>query len=160
MIICYFLMLTSLVLVTITAFQGYFQFNIFKASYQQFALFSTIFYMFSQTLIMFYFIGSGTAIKNELVKSISKINIYDKVKKSKMILFPHLTLNMFIIGLSFVLIGGVDTGATSKTTQSIIFSLGYLHFIYIIKLQHSAFKNNIEVLIDIADLNHNEFIAR
>ena len=50
----------------ITGFQGYYQFMIVKAGHQQFALFSTIFYMFTETLVMFYFIGSGTAIKKEI----------------------------------------------------------------------------------------------
>ena len=113
MIICYFCMALSLFLITITGLQGYFQFLIFKASHQQFALFSTIFYMFSETLIMFYFIGSGTAIKKEVSQSDFPINTYEKVKKTKMILFPHLTLNMFLFGIIFVLGGAVETGSVS-----------------------------------------------
>ena len=158
MIICYFCMLTSLCLITITGFQGYFQFIIFKASYQQFALFSTVFYMFSQTLIMFFFIGSGTAIKKEITESILITDTYEKVKKTKMTLFPHLTLNMFIIGSAFVLIGAVDTGAASNLTQNIFFLLGYIHFLFIIKIQHNAFKENIDIIIEIADVNNSKSI--
>ena len=65
-------MLFSLVLLKVTGAQSYFKFFIFKASYKEFALFSTTFYMFSETLIMFYFIGSGTAIKNALVESTNR----------------------------------------------------------------------------------------
>ena len=96
MIICYICMLFSLVLLTVTGVQSYFQFNIFKASYQEFALFTTTFYMFSETLIMFYFIGSGSAIKKEVSQFNYQTNAYEKIKKAKMILFPHLTTNMLL----------------------------------------------------------------
>ena len=91
MVICYLCMAIALFFLFITGLQGYYQFFIFKASHQQFALFTTIFYMFTETLIMFYFIGSGTAIKKEIIKSINYASTYEKVKKTKMILFPHLT---------------------------------------------------------------------
>ena len=159
MIICYVCMAISLFLLTVTGLQSYFNFIIFKASYQQFALFSTTFYMFSETLIMFYFIGSGTAFKKEVSDSIILTNTYEKVKKTKMLLFPHLTLNMFIIGLAFILIGAVDTGSTSSFVQSIIFLLGYIHFIYTVKIQHIGFKENINVLIEIAELNKIESVV-
>jgi len=153
MIICYFLMLVSFVLMTITGLQGLLQFTLFSTTYQQFALFATILYMFSQTLIMFYFIGSGTAIKKEINNSDIGMSIYEKVKKTKMILFPHLTLNMLIMGIAVILIGAVDTGASTNYVQSTTFILGYFHFLYTIKVQHVGFKENIDVIIELAEVN-------
>jgi len=153
MIICYLFMGLSFVLVSITGLQSYFEFNIFNANYQQFALFSTTFYMFSQTLIMFYFIGSGTAIKKEVLVLGLKTDTYEKVKKNKMILFPHLTLNMFFMGTAFILIGAVDTGSVSSLLQSIIFICGYFHFLYSIRIQHIGFKDNINLVIELAKSN-------
>ena len=152
MIICYFLMLVSFVLMTITGLQGLLQFTFFSTTYQQFALFATILYMFSQTLIMFYFIGSGTAIKKEINNSDIGMSIYEKVKKTKMILFPHLTLNMLIMGIAVILIGAVDTGASTNYIQSTTFILGYFHFLYTIKVQHVGFKENIDVIIELAEV--------
>ena len=105
---------------------------------------------------MFYFIGSGTAIKKEVLESGLKSNTYDKVKKTKMLLFPHITLNMFIIATAFILIGAVDTGATSSLIQNIIFLVGFIHFLYTIKIQHTAFKENIDLIIELADLNQSK----
>ena len=153
MIICYFCMLVSVCLITITGLQGYFQFIIFKASHQQFALFSTIFYMFSETLIMFYFIGSGTAIKKEVTQSGVPANTYEKVKRTKMNLFPHLTLNMLLVGIVFILGGAVETGAISGIAHGILFIITFFHFIYTILVQHTGFKENIDVVIELADLN-------
>ena len=153
MIICYICMTLSVLFLSITGLQSYFDFNIFAASYQKFSLFSTVFYMFSETLIMFYFIGSGTAIKKEVIDSKIDTSIYEKIKKTKMILFPHLTFNMLIIGLAFILIGAVDTGSISSFYQISLFVIGYFHFLYTVKIQHLGFKENIEVIIEIADLN-------
>jgi len=138
---------------TITGLQGLLQFTLFSTTYQQFALFATILYMFSQTLIMFYFIGSGTAIKKEINNSDIGMSIYEKVKKTKMILFPHLTLNMLIMGIAVILIGAVDTGASTNYIQSTTFILGYFHFLYTIKVQHVGFKENIDVIIELAEVN-------
>ena len=151
MIICYICMIFSFILLSITGFQGYFQFMILEASYQEFSLLSIIIYMFSETLIMFYFIGSGTAIKKEINQNKIKTDTYLRVKKTKMILFPHITINICLIGLSFILIGAVDTGMASSSLQQVIFLFGYLHFVYTLRLQHVGFKENIDLLIELAD---------
>ena len=153
MIICYLCMGTSLCLIFITGLQGYYQFIIFKAHHQQFALLSTIFYMFSETLIMFYFIGAGTAIKKEVMSSKHLTSSYEKVKKAKMLLFPHLTLNMFLIGLVFILGGAVETGSVSGMTHGLLFIIGFIHFLYTIRIQHIGFKENINIIVELSDLN-------
>ena len=153
MIICYVCMAMSCALLFLTGIQGYFQFNIIKASHQQFALFSTIFYMFSETLIMFYFIGSGTAIKKEVSQSDIPAITYDKVKKTKMILFPHLTLNMLLVGIVFILGGAVETGTISGFVHGILYIITFFHFIYTIQVQHIGFKDNMDVVIELADFN-------
>ena len=153
MVICYICMFFSIVLLSITGLQSYFQFMIFQASYQEFALITIVFYMFSETLIMFYFIGSGTAIKKEVMNARHLTSCYDKVKKTKMILFPHLTLNMIFIGIAFILIGAVDTGSVPASLQSIIFTIGFIHFLYTVRVQHLGFKENVDIVIELANVS-------
>ena len=152
MIICYFGMLTSLCLITITGLQCYFYFNIFEAGYQQFALFSTTFYMFSQTLVMFYFIGSGKTIKETIVAYNLDKNIYDDVLLSKRKLFPHITLNVLLIGTVFVIGGGVHTKSIPILAHSILFFISLIHFIYLIYLQHFYFKDTARILSHLGTL--------
>ena len=153
MIICYFGMFFSVLLLLISGLQNYLNFFIYKANYQEFALLAIIFYMFSQTLVMFYFIASGTAIKKEIIKNKIKTIAYEKVKKTKMILFPHLTFNILLLGTAFVLIGAVDTGSVSRFIQSSLFIFGFLHFLYTIRIQHIGFKENIDIIIELAESN-------
>ena len=112
--------------------------------------------MFTEILIMFYFIGSGTAIKKTIISSGINNNLYNKVKQTKMKLFPHLTLNIIIVGLVFILGGAVQTGRISGFIHGIIFDIGLIHFIYTTLLQHRGFKENVKI---IGELSNTETIT-
>ena len=150
MIVCYFCIAVTFLLLSLTGLQGYFQFYIIKASHPQFALFTAIFYMFTETLVMFYFIGSGTAIKKSIKMGAGESSLYEKVKKTKMILFPHLTMNMLFIGTVFILGGAVQTGSIPGWMHGLLFNLAFIHFLYVIVIQHRGFKENVEIIGKIA----------
>ena len=150
MIVSYLCIAISIVLLTLTGFQGYFQFKLMQANHPQFALFTAIFYMFTETLIMFYFIGSGTAIKKSIKLGGGEPSLYEKVRKTKMILFPHLTMNMLFIGTVFILGGAVQTRSISGWMHGLLFDLAFIHFLYVIVIQHRGFKENVEIIGEIA----------
>ena len=150
MIISYLFITFTSILLLLTGLQGYFQFQLIQASHPQFALITAIFYMLTETLVMFYFIGSGTAIKNTILTEGLETNLYVKVKKTKMKLFPHLTLNMIFIGTVFILGGAVQTGRVSGWIHGILFDVSLLHFIYTTILQHQGFKENVEIIEDLS----------
>ena len=132
MLLSYFLMILSLILLIINGMQGYLQFKIYNATHIQFAFIATIFYMFSQSWIMFYFIGSGKTIKETILKFNLDKQIYQEVIISKKNLFPHLTMNILFIGTVFVIGGAVHTQLISKTTHGLLYIFSMIHFIYLI----------------------------
>lgn len=150
MIVSYLCTAISIILLALTGLQGYFQFHLIQANHPQFALFTAIFYMFTETLVMFYFIGSGTAIKKSIIMEDGETSLYEKVKKTKMILFPHLTLNMFFIGTVFILGGAVQTGSFPGWLHGLLFDFSFIHFLYVIVIQHRGFKENVEIIGKIA----------
>lgn len=152
MITSYCCIAITFILLFISGLQGYFQFYVYKASHHDFALITAIFYMFTETLIMFYFIGSGTAIKNNIIEEKSPLHLYENIKKTKMKLFPHLTLNMLLMGTVFILSGAVHVGSMSEGLRGVLFICAFIHFLYTTQLQHNGFKENIEILIKLADL--------
>ena len=83
MLLSYFLMILSLIFLIVNGAQGYMQFKIYNATHIQFAFIATIFYMFSQSWIMFYFIGSGKTIKETILKYDLDKKIYQEVINSK-----------------------------------------------------------------------------
>ena len=160
MIICYFCMFFSCILLFITGLQGYFNFLIWNANYLQFGLFTIIFYMFSETLIMFYFIGSGTAIKNEINNYNIMSSSYESVKKTKMKLFPHLTLNIVLMGVVFVLNGAVYAQLITSVQHNILFLISFIHFLYTLQLQHDGFKENIKIIVELAEMKEIQSIVK
>ena len=146
MIISYLFMVATFILLVLSGLQGYYQFQIVEANHSQFALLTICFYLLTETLIMFYFIGAGTAIKKTIQTNGISTNIYDQVKKTKMKLFPHLTLNMALLGMVFILGGAVQTGRVDGWLHSILFVLAFIHFMYTILLQHRGFKENVDII--------------
>ena len=150
MIISYLFIAITIILLSLTGLQGYFQFYIIQANHPQFALLSVIFYMLTETLVMFYFIGSGTAIKKTIQTGGMNTNLYENVKKTKMKLFPHLTLNMIFMGTVFILGGAVQTGRISGWIHGFLFDLAFIHLLYTTYLQHLGFKENVEIISKLA----------
>ena len=133
--------------------QGYFQFQVFQASHAQFGLLAAVFYMFTETLVMFYFIGSGTAIKKTIASLSIETDGYEKVKKTKMLLFPHLTMNIVFVGVISILGGAVQTGSVAGWIHGLLFDLAFFHFLYTTVLQHRGFKENVEIIGEISLVN-------
>ena len=152
MIISYLFMAATFILLVLSGLQGYYQFQIVEANHSQFALLTIIFYLLTETLIMFYFIGAGTAIKKTIHTNGISTSIYDQVKKTKMKLFPHLTLNMAFLSTVFILGGAVQTGSMAGWMHGLIFFLAFIHFIYTVVLQHRGFKENVDIIGKLATL--------
>ena len=107
--------------------------------------------MYAAILILSVFIVSFFIIQYRVEKFIYKRvkKIYDDVLESKRKLFPHITMNVLLIGTVFVIGGGVHTKAISAMTHGVLFFGGLIHFIYVIYLQHYYFKDTARILIDL-----------
>ena len=149
MFICYVLMGLSFIGILTNGLQGFLYFNIYKADHIAFAFVSTILYMFTQTLIMFYFIGSGKKVKETIISHNLNREIYQEVISLKKILFPPLTLNMLFVGTVFILGGGVHTGAVNKYWHSGLFFISILHYLKVIMIQHKSFIKNSYILSEV-----------
>ena len=153
MILSYLLMGISFTSIIISVFSGFFEINIYGASHILIALYSSIIYMFTETLIMFYFIITGVKIK-EFIKNhdLDLVQYYKPVLDMKMKLFPNIMVNMIIIGAAFILYGAVDNDIISSLLHLIVYFIGILHFAWLIFLQHRCFITNTELVILIHDL--------
>jgi len=149
MFICYVLMVLSFIGILISGLQGFLQFNIYNANHITFAFIPTILYMFTQTLIMFYFIGAGKKIKDTIINHNLNKQIYQDVINIKKILFPPLTLNMLFVGTLFILGGGIHTGAINTYWHSGLFFISLLHYLKVIIIQHKSFIENSYILSEV-----------
>ena len=150
MIFSYILMAISLLAIMLAGFLGYSQSN---EDHIFLSLFSSIIYMFSETLILFYFIVSGGKIK-EIIKNnnLDIVEYYKPVLDMKMKLFPHIMLNMIIMGTTFIIGGGTHTKVISADIHSLCFFIAIVHYLWLIIFQHRCFIRNTELVILVYDL--------
>ena len=139
-------MFLSFLGILINGLQGFFHFKIYNATHVAFAFISTILYMFTQTLIMFYFIGAGKRIKETIINHQLDKTIYEEVIAIKRELFSPLTLNMLFVGTAFIIGGGVHTGAVNKYWHTGLFFISILHYLKVIIIQHQSFIKNSDIL--------------
>ena len=78
--------------------------------------------------------------------------IYHDVIVSKRKLFPHITMNVLLIGTVFVIGGGVQTKVISHNTHAALFFIGLFHYVYLMKLQHYYFKDTARILTHLGNL--------
>ena len=146
MILFYILMILSFVTLSMNGIQWIFRFDIYNANYISFSFVSTLLYMFTQTLIMFYFIGAGKKVKETILENNLDKDVYQEVIDLKRKLFGPLTLNMLFVGTAFVLGGGVQTKVINKYWHHFIFLIGLIHYVKIVMIQHSCLIANTQIL--------------
>jgi hypothetical protein len=81
------------------------------------ALFTTFLLCLSQVFVMFYFIGTGSQIK-ELVKEKGlPVELWRKTVEFKNRLFGWISAAILLVMATFILGGGVDTGVLPRWTH-------------------------------------------
>ncbi len=153
MYLSYFLMVTSFISLVIWGVIEYLSVNFLSMNHIQFSLIASILYMFTQTLIMFYFIAAGKNIKKFIINNKLDINNYKKVLSMKMKLFPHIMVNMVILGTVFIIGGAIFSNIISEWQYAVLFFICISHYAYLLIVQHNCFKVNTELVIKLYKLS-------
>ena len=133
------------------------QFRDYIGKHISYAFASIIIYLFTQTIIMFYFIGSGKKIKETILKYNLDKSIYKEVIKIKKELFPHLTMNILFMASAFILGGAVHTVKNFNIWwHSGLFIFSIIHYLKLIFLQIRAFKADRDILLEIGKIIANQ----
>src|SRR6185295_9226864 len=107
-----------------------------------FIILTSVIYLFTETLVIFFFVGTGVSVK-EYVHSHKLSNDYHKKSiKVKFKLYPPLLLNMLLMIILFILVGAVDTGHVAKWFYQLLFTACLIHFIFVKKIQNDCFREN------------------
>lgn len=149
---CYFFSLTTL-LCLITGFvQSFNNFHIFNANHVLFIVFTSIMYSFTETLIIFFFVGTGVSIKeytqsHKLDNSFHKRSIAVKRK-----IYPPLMMNILYMIILFVLVGGVDTHRVPKWAYQTLFIVCIFDYLRIKIIQNESFKLNTQIILEMSGI--------
>ena len=151
MISCYLLTGFSLLLYILTGIQGYFQFPVFGLSHPSLALLTASIYLFTETLIIFFFVGSGVDIKEYIKEGLADENHHRQSILIKKKIYPPTMLNILLVITVFVIGGAVDTNIIPHWVHGILFFITLVHFLKMVKTQNSCFRETVNIRINIAE---------
>ena len=156
MIICYALMLVNLINLTLTGASGYWHFDILGASHTRFALFMILIFTITETVVMYFFISTGKAIKSAIESGLGKEELWKRERKLKMELFPQLMLTILLVGGWFIHIGAVENQMSPKWVHDLIFALAFTHHLWSLNIKNNSFKEQLSIIAELEPTQETE----
>ncbi len=150
---CYLLSLLSAISLLIAGLQGYFQFSFLGANHPTFALLAVIVYLFTETLIIFFFVGIGVSIKEFLQTTHADSNYHKRSLAIKRKVYPPMLLNMLLVMVLFISGGAVDTGHLAGWIHGLLFCGTILHFFSVLNIQHQSFKESTAIVLEMSGIS-------
>ena len=152
MILCYVMGLLSFLLLMLNGIQGYFTFKIFHANHATLAILTIIVYLFTKTLIIFYFVGIGVSIKEFMLENRLAGDYHKRMISVKRRVYPPLLLNMLLVMTLFISGGAVDTRHLLPWIHGTLFFIALVHFMKTIRITHESFIESTAIVMEMAGL--------
>ena len=149
-ILCYLMTFTAFFLLALNGIQGYIPFKIFQANHAALAILTIIVYLFTKTLIIFYFVGIGVSVKEFMLERKITGDYHKRMISVKRRVYPPLLLNMLLIMILFISGGAVDTKHMPGWAHGLLFYAGMFHFLKTTLIEHQAFKDSTAIVVEMA----------
>src|SRR5436190_22548323 len=106
-----FLFLGSVILIGFVTYEGYrtSMGSLAASAHIRFALFGMVVVLFTQTMTLFYFVGTGSRIKKVVGEYRLDPALFERTRVFKSRLFPWLTFTPLVTMAAFILGGGAHT---------------------------------------------------
>jgi len=149
---CYILSLLTFVMLLVALVQNFLNFDVINAGPLTFIILVSIIYLFTETLVIFFCVGTGVSIKEYTQNHHLKSDYHKKSISIKRIVYPPQMLNILLMMILFILMGAVDTMGLSIWVYRAYFILCLLHFIKAKVIQHRCFRENTENVLAMSGL--------
>ena len=108
-----FLFLGSVILIGFVTYEGYrtSMGSLAASAHIRFALFGIVVVLFTQTMTLFYFVGTGSRIKKVVQRYGLAASLVERTRRLKARLFPWLTFTPLLTMAAFIVGGGAHTRA-------------------------------------------------
>lgn len=147
---CYFLSLLTFVMLLTGLAQSFLHFPVGHAGHLTFMVLTCIVYFFTETLVIFFFVGTGVSIKEYTRDHQVDPKYHQRSIAIKQRVYPPLMLNLLIMIILFVLVGAADTHRMPMGLYQLIFIGCLIHYVKIKIIQHHCFKDNTRIILDMA----------
>lgn len=150
---CYISSLITLIFLITAFFQSFSNFLIFQANHVTFIILTSIVYLFSETLVIFFFVGTGVSVKeytqdNNLEQTFRQRSIALKQK-----MYPPLLLNMLFMMIAFILVGAVDTHRMPAWGYQLLLLGATIHYVKIKIKQNDYFKDMTNIVLEMSGVS-------
>ena len=136
------------VLLFLTGYQGLARIEISGITHPLLGLLTVLIFAFTETFTLTFISAFIKSVKQKLEEDRSI-----ELTQSRRRVYSHGMLSILWITTVFLLGGAVDTNLLPSFFHGMIFLLGFVHYFYLIKLQHSVMVN---CLLYISELNISE----
>ena len=147
---CYLMSLVTLIFLIIAFFQSFLHFHIFAANHLTFIVLTCILYSFTETLVIFFFVGTGVSVKEYTLANNLSHDFHKRSIQIKRKVYPPLMLNMLFMIILFVMVGAVDTYRIPAWIYYIWFLACLIHYVKIKIIQNECFKDNTKIILEMS----------
>ncbi len=150
MYVCYLMGALTYVLFLLSGLQGIFGFAVFGAPHPTFAFLTSIIYLFTQTLTIFFFVGTATNIREYLEARPEPPPGPDLSARARAIrgaVSGQIYLNILLFLVQAVLGGAVAARAVPRFLHGTLVAVAFLHFHYVLWREHGAFRDITGVVV-------------
>lgn len=151
---CYLLSFLTFMALLLAFTQSIFGFPILKANHLTFMILTSILYSFTETLVIFFFVGTGVSIKEFVLEHGMGQDYHKRSIAIKRRVYPPLLLNILFMVILFVLVGAVDTHHFPKWAYYFVFLGCLYHFSKVKIIQHDCFKDNTQIILEMAGIKN------
>ena len=152
MYVCYIFTALTFFMLFLTGLQGYLHFFVFNANHALFALLTIIVYLFTETLVIFYFVGIGVSIRDFVLANKLKNDYHKRSLAVKRKVYPPLLLNMLLVMILFISGGAVDTRCLPAWSHGLLFFISMIQFLDAVRIQHQSFKESTAIILEMSGL--------
>ncbi len=152
MISCYVMSLLTLLMLCIGFFQSFLNFHILSANHVVFMILTSIIYSFTETLVIFFFVGTGVSVKEYVRDHKVEGDFHKRSIAIKRIVYPPLLMNMLYMIILFVLVGAVDTLRIAGWIYYVLFAFCIIDYVRIKAIQNKCFKDNTAIILEMSGI--------
>ena len=147
-ILSYLMVGITTILLFLTGFQGLARTDISGITHPLLGLLTILIFAFTETFTLTFISAFIKSVKQNLEAGQSS-----ELTQSRSRVYSHGMISILWITAVFLLGGAVDTNLLPSFFHGMVFLLGFVHYFYLIKLQHSVM---VDCLLSIGDLNVSE----
>ncbi len=149
---CYVLSALTFSSLLMAFVQSFLHFSVFKAGHVTFMIFTSILYSFTETLVIFFFVGTGVSVKEYTHQHHLDSTYHRRSIAIKRRVYPPLLLNMLFLIILFVMVGAVDTHRIAAWIYQILFLACLIHYVKIKIVQNTCFRDNTHIILEMCDV--------